>query len=271
MFRKAAEYTGGGAVLLSRLNHAWRLAMTGVAFIGLWLGGFVLAIVIVPLATVFKRDPIARGRIARSIIHVSFRFYLAALRAAGLIVLDVTGKDKLEASHGIIVVANHPTLLDVVLIMSLIPDAQCVVKHELWNSILLRPLIRAAGYIRNDSDPEIMVENCRRALAEGSNLIIFPEGTRSIPGKPHRFQRGFAHIATLTGVDLQPIIIHCKPATLVKGQRWYKIPETPPRFVVEVYPRIQTQPFLQSGSRARAARRLVSHLESFYEWGLQRG
>ena len=148
--------------------------------------------------------------------------------------------------------------------MSLVPRAQCVVKHQLWKHPLLRPVVKATGYIRNDHEAEVFIEKCREALACGDNLIIFPEGTRSVPGKPLRLQRGFAHIATLLSVNLQPITITCKPITLVKGRPWYEIPECAPEFRLEVDKNIEIDTFLNYGPRALAARKLVSHLEAFY-------
>jgi 1-acyl-sn-glycerol-3-phosphate acyltransferase len=188
------------------------------------------------------------------------------LRALGVLKLEVIGAERLATCKGKLVVANHPTLIDIVLLMALLPDAKCVVKAELFGNPFLRPLVRSAGYIRNDCEPEILIERCSETLVAGSNLIIFPEGTRSVPGKPIRFQRGFAHISTLTGANLQPITITCEPITLVKGDPYYKIPDSRPTFRIEATDEIDPWQFMNSGSksRARGARELVSYLEADY-------
>jgi 1-acyl-sn-glycerol-3-phosphate acyltransferase len=244
-----------------RINYAWRLAATGLAFTALSLGGFLLAVTAIPFTTFGIADPVLRARRAQRIVQRSFRVYIAMLRRLGVITIEVTGAERLEACRGRLVVSNHPTLLDVVLIMALVPHAQCIVKHQLWRHPLLGALVRSAGYIRNDLDSEALLDACRRTLEAGNNLIIFPEGTRSVPGQPLRLQRGFAHIATLTAVNLQVIKISCSPVTLTKGEAWYRIPERAPRFRVAVEGVVEIQPFLESGSRPLAARRLVSHLE----------
>jgi len=247
-----------------RIDQLWRLAATGFAFAALGLGGFVIAVLVVPPVTWPLADRRAREQRAQSIIRASFRLYVAMLRGLGVLRLEVVGAGRLSSCRGHLVIANHPTLLDVVLIMALLPHAQCVVKHQLWRHPLLGPLMRVAGYIRNDQEPEAFIADCRAALQAGNNLIIFPEGTRSVPGQRPRFQRGFAHIATLTGADLQIVTITCEPITLVKGQPWYVIPDRPPTFRIEIGELLRTQPFLDTPSRARGARRLVSHLESHY-------
>jgi 1-acyl-sn-glycerol-3-phosphate acyltransferase len=249
---------------VSRIDHLWRLAATGLAFAALGLGGFVLALTVIPLATTFMSDRRARERRAQGIIRASFRCYVAALQWLGVLALEVRGAERLASCRGNLVIANHPTLLDVVLIVALLPNARCVVKHQLWRHPLLGPLVRVAGYLRNDQEPQAFIENCRAALDDGSNLVIFPEGTRSVPGSRPRFHRGFAHIATLTGADLQLVTITCDPVTLVKGQAWYAIPAKPPTFRIEIGERLRAKAFLDAPTRARGARRLVSYLESYY-------
>jgi len=96
-----------------------------------------------------------------------------------------------------------------------------------WRGCWLRgSVVSATDYLSNDCEPEVLIEKCRAALEGGDNLVIFPKGTRSIPGRPPHFQQGFAHIATMTGASLQPILITCEPITLVKGEPYYRIPDS---------------------------------------------
>ena len=252
--------------MIKRLSYLWRLFWTLVAFGVLGFGGFIFAVTLIPMATIFIRDQDARNRRALSIIRESFRIYVLMLRVLGVVKLSVIGGAKLDNCRGKLIVANHPTLLDIVLLVALLPDTKCVVKAQLFGSRLMSPIVRAAGYIRNDCEPEVLIEKCRETLAAGYNLVIFPEGTRSVPGKPLHFQRGFAHIATTTGANLQPILITCEPITLVKGEPYYKIPNMRPNFRIEVGDEIDTKQFLNRGaqSRARRARALVSYLEADY-------
>jgi 1-acyl-sn-glycerol-3-phosphate acyltransferase len=240
------------------------LAVTGIAFAAIGIGGCGLAMTIIPAATFFSRDKLARMRRAQAIIRASFRLYVWMLQGLGVIRLEVIGAEKLAACRGHVIIANHPTLLDVVLIMSLVPRAQCVVKHQLWRNPFVRPVLDATGYIRNDHQADVLVAKCREMLLGGNNLIVFPEGTRSVPGQPLRFQRGFAHIATLLSVNIQLITIKCDPITLVKGVPWYVIPDRRPCFRVEIDELVEIDPYLALQSRAIGARMLVARLESYY-------
>ena len=258
--------SGVGSVVLRRLFYIWRLVWTAFAFAVLGVGGFVFGTTVIPVATLFLHDEQARTRRAQFIIRQSLRTYVAMLRVLGVLKLEVVGARKLSSCRGKLIIANHPTLIDVVLLTSLLPDSKCVVKSEIFRNRLMRPIAMAAGHIRNDYEPEVLIEKCREALTAGSNLIIFPEGTRSIPGRPLHFKRGFAHIAIMTGVILQTITITCKPITLLKGKPYYRIPDSRPSFRIEIADEIDPKQLLElaSVSRAQGARLSVSTPEQKY-------
>jgi len=257
---------------LKRFAYFWRLAVTGLAFLTIGAGALFLALLVIPPVSLLPGDRFTRARRAQGIIGWGFRVYIRMLRLLGMVTLEVIGRERLAACRGTIVIANHPTLIDVVMIMALVPNAHCVVKHELARHWVFGPAVRAAGHIRNDQETEDFIAACREALASGNNLVIFPEGTRSVPGRPVRFQRGFAHLVTLTGAGLQPITLSCNPITLTKGQAWYAIPNRKPIYRIEAGPTLDAAPFQELGvERSLSARRLVSHIEAYYGGKLNHG
>lgn len=244
------------------LDRPWRIVATGVAFLCIFFGGGVLALCLRPLLALRPGD--RRGRTQHA-IHRLFRFYLRLLKIGGLLRLEVAGVEGLAKAPGHIVVANHPSLLDVVILMSLIPRAQCIVKHQLWQHRFLGPLMRQAGYISNALEPEAMIAACAASLASGESLIIFPEGTRTQPGQPLVFQRGFAHLATETGAPVLPVTISCDPPTLIKGEPWWRIPPRPPVFQLRVGQPVPTEKISPNTNRGLAARRIVKYFREYYE------
>jgi 1-acyl-sn-glycerol-3-phosphate acyltransferase len=244
------------------LSYAWRIPAAGFGFAVFGLGGLFLAATVFPLIALVTRAEAARARRTQAVIRASFRAYILMLQLLGIMRLQVSGAHSLAACRHVVIVANHPTLLDVVLLMSLVPNAQCVVKHELWRNRFLGPVIRAAGYLRNDLDPQLLIERCRQTLGAGNNLIIFPEGTRTVPGQKPRLQRGFANIALLVPVDLQLVRISCDPVMLTKGLPWYDVPDRRASFVISFEDRVAAADFMSYGSRALGARRLTTYLET---------
>lgn len=251
-------------MLISLLDRMWRLAATGVAFAMIFGGGALGAVTILPLIAACRLSGRGGHREAQYAIHGYFRFYIWLLQRLGLIGLDVQGRRDLAEIRGALVVANHPTLLDVVLLMALMPRAQCIVKYELWNNRYLGGIMRVAGYIPNNLEPAALLEACRRSIDLGDNLIIFPEGTRTKPGEFPHFQRGFANIALMTAAPIKLVTITCSPLTLTKGEPWWRIPPRRPTFTVRVGDTLNTKELLQRQERSLAARALVRHLETYY-------
>jgi len=256
-------------VLARRLSYAWRIPATGFASCVLGLGGLVIALTVFPVIAASSRDFRLRERRGQAVIRASFRAFVLMLQVLGIIRLEVTGRERLAGCRGALVTANHPTLLDIVLLISLVPNAQCVVKHQLLRNWFLGPIVRAAGYIRNDLEADAFIARCRQTLAAGNNLIIFPEGTRSIPGEPLRLRRGFANIALLVPADLQIVRISCDPITLLKGSAWYDIPERRASFRVVIDEVVASADFMRYGSRALGASKLASYLETRFALGQQ--
>lgn len=257
--------------MLKVLDHLWRLSCTGIAFIFLFGGGGLLAVTVFPVVHLLTRSFLQRRERNQYLIHIFFRTYVAMLRYSRLIDLRVEGERKLHDSAGCLVVSNHPSLLDVVLLMALIRRAQCVVKGELWESFFLGRLVRGAGYIRNDLPLDELLEACRTALANGTSLIIFPEGTRTVPSRRPQFRRGFANIATLLGAQIQLVTITCAPPTLIKGEKWWIIPSQRPTFRVLVGERLDAKAWLGCKYRSQAARQLLRHVERYYTEQLANG
>ena len=208
--------------MIGRLNYFWRLFATGICFAVFGLGGFALAAFVFPLLRILPGE--ARLHRVRWLLHKSFRAFLWFMETLGIMRMEIIGGEKLKDCRNTIVMANHPTLIDVVVMISLMPVANCVVKQALWKNPLLGGVVRAAGYISN-SDSDRLIDDCAEVLATGKPMMIFPEGTRTCPGKKLSFQRGAAYIALRSGMPILPVLIDCSPSTLTKDKKWYHIPD----------------------------------------------
>jgi 1-acyl-sn-glycerol-3-phosphate acyltransferase len=258
-------------VLLRQLGLLPRVLGTGLGFIVFLGGGLVLAVVAFPAISLVTRDRTLRRERYHLLMRTAFRSFIRMLTGLGVIGVKIDHPEVLAGSKGAIVVANHPSLLDIVLLSMLIPRAQCIVKRELWNSPFLGPIMRGFGYIPSDLEPDALVELCREALADGRSLIIFPEGTRTRPGVPLRFHRGFAHIATLLQADIQVTFIACNPPLLRKGDKWWAVPSRRPQFEISPGGWIRAESWQGEEYRSVAARTIVRQLEKVYNERLATG
>ncbi len=246
------------------VNYYWRVLATGLSFAVFGVGGVLLTLFIFPFISLFSVDPIRRQRRVRQIIHHAFRLFVLMMKVLGIMTLTIKGEEKLEHTRGKLVIANHPSLLDVVILISLMPRTDCIVKQALWNNFFLGGAVRAAGYISN-SDPELLLDACRESFDCGNSIIVFPEGTRSIPGVEHPFQRGAANIAVRAEVGVVPVCISCEPPTLTKGEKWYHVPPRAMHYDVVVGDGLSIVSYCQgSESASRQVRQLTRGFESYY-------
>lgn len=251
---------------MPNLGRLWRTLATGFCFLVFTGGSLGLSCGCLPLLAVVTRDQAVLRRRTRVCVQQFFRFMTWLIEASGCMRLKVEGRERLQQAGGVLVFANHPTLIDVVVLMGLIPQANCVIKSALFRKLALGRTLRAAGYIEN-GDSGVLVEACCRTMDEGHPLIIFPEGTRTTPGAPIAFQRGPAHLLLASSRPYLPVIIRCRPDALLKGQPWYHVPER--RFelelqVLEPVPADAWRALVTDEPRPRAVRNLTRHLELFF-------
>jgi 1-acyl-sn-glycerol-3-phosphate acyltransferase len=248
--------------MAERINHAWRVVATGISFLSFGIGGVLLRLLVFPVLTLLVRDPERRGRAARRIIHRSFAAFVELMRVLGVLSYEIRGRERLRRD-GLLVLANHPTLIDVVFLISLIDNADCVVKSALARNPFTRGPVRATGYVCNDGGAE-MVDECIASVRDGKNLVIFPEGTRTPRSGVGRLQRGAANIAVRGVLDVTPVRIRCSPPTLSKGEKWYHVPSRRFHVTIEIGEDIPVASFLDGTTAAIASRRLTAFLTAYF-------
>jgi len=257
-----------GSLLRTRVGSLLRTLATGFLFAVFGVGGVILAYVVIPAATLGRARGAARELRAQRIIHRAFRAFTRLGELIGRFEVRDSGCERLREGAGL-VVANHPTLLDVVFLISRMPQADCIVKRQAWSNPFLRGIVTAAGYIPNDEGEEL-VAACVARLAAGRQVVLFPEGTRSPAGGLGRFRRGAAHVALRCGCPVTPVVIECDPPALMKGQPWYGLPNRKLRYSLRV-----GAPFTAStrdGETASlAVRRVTAELRRIFETGLDHG
>lgn len=250
-------------MLLELLDRWRRLIATAVCFTTFGVGGLLLWFVVFPLLSLLVRDRLRQSVLARRMIHHLFRFFVGLMRTLGVLSYEVHGLDKLQRS-GLLILANHPSLIDVVFLIALTPRADCVVKAALQHNPFTRAAVRTAGYIHNETGPA-MVGDCIATLQRGNHLIIFPEGTRTVVGQALQLQRGAANVAVRGGVDVTPVVIRCQPSTLTKGEPWWRIPARRPHFIFRIQDDLSVAAVTQGcTSDALAARRLTDYLADYF-------
>jgi len=249
----------------SRAARLWRQVRLGSAFVVFGIAALSVAFVAAPIAKRRARSAEEAELAVQRAVRRGYAATVAYLRAIGILRLDAQGLADLADIGPCIVVANHPTLIDVVLLGSHLRQMDCIVNAG-WtaHSPFLRRAIDAAGYVRNDGGSEIVEASAER-LRRGRRLLVFPEGTRSPRGSFGKFHRGAAHISLASGKPIVALTIRAKPRMLGSNRKWHDVADRTSEFRIRVAGRFDPADYQRDGtSLPIAARRMNEDLLALY-------
>lgn len=247
---------------MNMLSRSWRTFAFGFCFAMFGLGGLAIRGIVFPGMLLLPRR-IEREKFAKNFISHAMATFVWLMKVTGAIRFTVHGAEKLNRP-GLLILANHPSLIDVVILMALTKRPDCVVKASLWSNPFTAGPVRVAGYISNASGPGL-VADAIESIGRGNNLIVFPEGTRTGPLGDMSFQRGAANIAVRGNIAITPVVITVSEKTLTKSSKWYRPPPTKPHFSIHVLDDVAVAPLITGkGEPALQARWLTAWLEQFF-------
>ena len=123
----------------------------------------------------------------------------------------VVGREKIRDDEPCVFVANHLSLLDILVLFRLFRHFKWVSKVENFRVPFIGWNMKLNRYIelrRGDRSSVVqMMRECERTLAEGSSVMMFPEGTRSPTGRMRGFKTGAFELAQKSRVPIQPIVL----------------------------------------------------------------
>lgn len=258
--------------VLAGAYRVWRMLGTGISFALFYLGCLTVGPTAIAWALLAIRSPQKRARFLQRAFHRLFGWFAAFMQIAQLARFRWIGFESLGPPCGRLIVANHPTLIDVVLLIARLPEMDCIVKAELFENRFTRHCVSAAGFVPNSAG-QAVIDAAVDRLRKGHDVLLFPEGTRSAVGRLNAFQRGAARIALAAGCDIIPVFVRCQPPMLFKGSQWYDTPRQRPRMELRVGAPVRTRDLRGDPDQTPAATRALTELlERRYseELGLER-
>ena len=244
--------------LLGDFLHAWRVFWVGVSFLGFFTGGLLLSWVVLPIAWLIPGSPADHRRRCQRIVGRCFVVFHDFMR------LELPPPP-------FVMVANHPTLVDVTALLSVCPELACVAKPAMFRSWLVGPLLRACGHIEGAKDVFSGVAVVRQMLERlegGLPVLLFPEGMRSPARGLGSFQAGALEVAARAHVPLVPAFLTCDPPALMRGQPWYVFPKGRAQLRLETLPAIPPRPTAASVEQAESLERSYREkVRAFYGAG----
>jgi 1-acyl-sn-glycerol-3-phosphate acyltransferase len=234
------------------LHRVWQVALFAAML--LWLGAMLLVgnLACLPLALLPRsvRQPLVQTCISRTLA-----LFLAGCSACGLMRLDLAALDVLNEERGLLLAANHPSMIDVFLVISRVKRAACLMKASIGFNLFLAVGAWLGGYISNKR-VDLMIRQASAAAAAGQTVLAFPEGTRTTTQPVNRLKPGLALIAKRSKAPLQVILIETNSPYLAQGWKIWRPPQFPLVYKARLGPRLQP-----SASVAETVRQLQEHFE----------
>jgi 1-acyl-sn-glycerol-3-phosphate acyltransferase len=247
--------------------YFWRLLVTGISFVLFGIGAVVVGVLLLPLVRIIPTAYERKRARARTVMRLALRLFIGVMHRLGGLTYEFRGRERL-GRPGQLIVANHPSLIDVVFLLAFVPGAGCVVKAGLWRNPLTRGAVSLVEFIRNDATAD-MIMAAADALHAGQPLLFFPEGTRTRPRQPMVFHRSGANIALRAAASVTPVYIRVAPTTLTKAEKWYRIPARRPHFMLVVGEDVDLQPY-RAAPLPIGSRELNERLQAQFEAELER-
>ncbi len=181
----------------------------------------LVSLVLYPLLS--RENGVIVGRAAISSVY---RGFWRCAQVLGLMRINCEALDVLNQDAGLIIAANHPSMLDAMLVVARVPRGICIMRAGLMQNPFLGAGARLARYIRNDP-PRGMIRSAVRNLQAGGQLVLFPEGTRTVTPPINPFRPGMTLMAHMAQVPIQTVIIESDSPYLGKGWPIWRTPQFP--------------------------------------------
>jgi 1-acyl-sn-glycerol-3-phosphate acyltransferase len=176
-----------------------------------------------------------RERFFQRLVHRAFAIFVGWVSSTRIVPVRYEGFGRWPARSGLVVVANHPGLMDVGWLIARVPEALCIYKPDVGHNPLFGATARCAGYISSERGGRLLREAAAK-ISQGHTVLVFPEGTRTREGALNPLKPGFVVMARLSHAPIQLVRITCDSALLTKGRPWWKVPALPATVTVTLGP-----------------------------------
>lgn len=174
------------------------------------------------------------------IIHNTWKFFVNLMMFLKLFRLDVKNLEKIENK---VIVSTHPSFIDIVILIALIPRSTCFVKKELAHNPILKNLVTSI-FITNEVELDELKSESKKMLDRGFNVIIFPSGIRHRRDEFPKIRKGASLVALNAGKNIVPVKVFSDRDFLFINQPFYAVSDRCVNFEIEQMREINIADFI---------------------------
>lgn len=191
-----------------------RVVLGCVGYASYLVSKVVFVVLVFPVFLLMTPFPRGQQRFLQVVTHRYLGFFsrrwlpfISVYRIA-----EISGLERTLATRPVVLVANHRSLMDALLLLGLLPRTGALIKSRDTRKVMNGLLARYFDLVSIDRHSlgsiSATMEKSRRLVGEGKNLVVFPEGTRARSGRLQRFNRFAFDLALGAGIAVVPVILH---------------------------------------------------------------
>lgn len=198
-------------------------------FLFFYIGALIINFLVFPSIEAFAKD---KKKKYASVVYNSWRGFIKYLSVTGVLKLNVEDIEKISSIKNKIIVLTHPSYIDILVLMSIIPNSTCFVKEGLMHNPAMKNIISKI-FIPSGLDLNDMQRITKEYLDEGFNLIVFPMGIRHRKNEYPKIKKGTALIAMNAHKNIIPIEMYTDYDFLQIGQSVLDAGEKPVNYYIK--------------------------------------
>lgn len=208
------------------------------------IGCLVVGFLIIPVINFLIKNNSKRLDIFSHIVHNLWRFFICFLKTIGILKLNIEDIDSLKNIKNSIIVSTHPSYIDVVILLSLIPKTTCFVAPRLTSNNFFKKIVESMFLISGKPLNELENDTIKM-IDEGFNILIFPSGIRHRKNEYPKIRKGASLVALNAKRNIYPVIMHTDFDFLQIGQPFYDAGEKPVNYTIKCNERIDIDKYLK--------------------------
>ena len=236
----------------------------GALFLVFFFGSPLIALTIFPVLRLISANREDYRRRCTTLLQRGMRLILRTSRFVE--VIDCEGAALpagVDATKPYVMICNHPSFVDMIVVLGSIEDLTCVTKGSWSRHWALGRLLRSTHYLPGPGsglpESEQMLDTMVAHLRAGHSLLVFPEGQRSMANQLRRFRRGAVEAATRANVPIVPLFLAMDRPYLTKSVPLWRPPSPPPIYSFEWFDVVHPETF------GNDSKRIQEHIEALYD------
>lgn len=215
------------------------------------------------LGFIIAKAPIMPLKKRKDIVHICMRYFCKSMI---YIMINVKKKVINESNecfeNPAIIVCNHQSVLDILLVLMLNNKLILLTNDWVWNSPFFGKVVQYAQFYPVSTGIEKIIPNLADKVKDGYSIVVFPEGTRSTDSRVHRFHKGAFYIAEKLNLDILPIVFHGTGDTIKKGELWVRNGS----LTVKILARIERHNFSYGTDYSERTKSICKYFRSEFEY-----